>query len=200
MCALADWQMFVSAFVHTQTHAHAHVTCILQVFDSMQTRPQINFMDELDYSLVGQLRDLMIHMVLHTDMSKHFVSLKEFKLLAEKNKSSPELWQPQVLPLLSHVLHTCDISAQAKTRELAVAWCERCMEEFFLQGDAEKEEGLPVSPLCDRDSTPVAASQVGFIQFVVLPQFQALALVLPQASRYVDQLNSNVAYWQSLVK
>ena len=54
---------------------------MLQVFDSMQTRPQINFMDELDYSLVGQLRDLMIHMVLHTDMSKHFVSLKEFKLL-----------------------------------------------------------------------------------------------------------------------
>ena len=200
MCALADLQMLVSAFVHTQTHAQAHVTCMLQVFDSMQTRPQINFMRELDYSSVGQLRDLMIHMVLHTDMSKHFVSLKEFKLLTEKNKSSPELWQPHVLPLLSHVLHACDISAQAKTRELAAAWCELCMQEFFLQGDAEKEEGLPVSPLCDRDSTPVAASQVGFIQFVVLPQFQALALVLPQASRYVDQLNSNVAYWQSLVK
>ena len=68
MCALADLQMFVSAFVDTQTHAHAHVTCMLQVFDSMQTRPQINFMDELDYSLVGQLRDLMIHMVLHTGL------------------------------------------------------------------------------------------------------------------------------------
>jgi len=36
---------------------------------------------------------MMIHMVLHTDMSKHFVALKEFKTLAEANGSSVTQWK-----------------------------------------------------------------------------------------------------------
>lgn len=38
------------------------------------------------------------------------------------------------------------------------------MQEFFNQGDKEKEQGLPCSPLCDRNTTPVAESQVGQYQ------------------------------------
>ena len=29
-------------------------------------------------------------------------------------------------------------------------WTSRCMEEFFKQGDMEKEAGLDFTPLCDR--------------------------------------------------
>ena len=35
------------------------------------------------------------------------------------------------------------------------------MEEFFKQGEKEKELGLPCSPLCDRENTLVAESQIG---------------------------------------
>jgi hypothetical protein len=35
------------------------------------------------------------------------------------------------------------------------------MEEYFKQGEKEKELGLPCSPLCDRDNTLVAESQIG---------------------------------------
>jgi hypothetical protein len=35
------------------------------------------------------------------------------------------------------------------------------LEEFFRQGDKERELGLPFSPLCDRNNTLVAESQIG---------------------------------------
>jgi hypothetical protein len=33
-------------------------------------------------------------------------------------------------------------------------WTARCMEEFFQQGDREKNSGLDFSPLCDRSLLP----------------------------------------------
>lgn len=41
------------------------------------------------------------------------------------------------------------------------------LEEFFRQGDLEASMGLPYSPLCDRHTTHVAESQIGFIDFIV---------------------------------
>ena len=37
----------------------------------------------------------------------------------------------------------------------------RCMEEFFKQGDIERDRGLEFSPLCDRHNTMVPQSQIG---------------------------------------
>eukprot|EP00493_Phyllostaurus_siculus_P003374 UN03389 len=48
------------------------------------------------------------------------------------------------------------------------------MDEFFKQGDKEKDLNLPVSPLCDRAKTDIDASEVGFIKFVVKPWFESL--------------------------
>ncbi len=40
-------------------------------------------------------------------------------------------------------------------------WLERLEEEFFLQGDKERDAGLPISPLFDRTKQGVSKSQVG---------------------------------------
>ncbi len=50
-------------------------------------------------------------------------------------------------------------------------WSLRVLEEFFNQGDREKEEGLPVTPLCDRLTTSLPASQINFLEFIVAPLF-----------------------------
>jgi cAMP-specific phosphodiesterase 4 len=34
------------------------------------------------------------------------------------------------------------------------------MEEFFQQGDREREQGLDVSPMCDRQNATIEKSQV----------------------------------------
>ena len=48
------------------------------------------------------------------------------------------------------------------------------MSEFFLQGDREKELGVPVGMLNDRMKVNVAHSQIGFIEFMIAPWVEAL--------------------------
>ena len=61
------------------------------------------------------------------------------------------------------LLHSADVAHPTKTWSLHKEWTARCMEEFFSQGDREKELGLDVSPLCDRNTTTVPQSQIGKI-------------------------------------
>ena len=70
---------------------------------------------------------------------------------------------------LQLVLHSCDISHPAKPWDLHYRFTLGVLEEFFQQGDREQELGLPFSPLCDRQTTVIAQSQVGFIDFIVEP-------------------------------
>ena len=63
--------------------------------------------------------------------------------------------------ILSLVLHCCDVAHPSKPWLLHRRWTNLLLEEFFRQGDNEKELGLPYSPLCDRNNTLVAESQIG---------------------------------------
>jgi hypothetical protein len=57
-------------------------------------------------------------------------------------------------------------------------WTMSLLDEFFLQGDKERDLGLPFSPLCDRNNTLVAESQIGFIEFIVEPSMGVCADML----------------------
>ncbi|XP_069839163.1 dual specificity calcium/calmodulin-dependent 3',5'-cyclic nucleotide phosphodiesterase 1A [Dendropsophus ebraccatus] len=114
------------------------------------------------------LRTLVIEMVLSTDMSGHFQQIKTMR---------NTLQQPEGIDkskAMSLILHAADISHPAKTWDMHQRWTDLLMEEFFRQGDKEVELGLPFSPLCDRKSTLVAQSQIGFIDFIVEPTFTLL--------------------------
>ena len=76
------------------------------------------------------------------------------------------------------LLHAVDVSHPTKSWELHKEWTARCMEEFFRQGDKERELGLDISPLCDRDSTQVPQSQIGFINYIVSPLFDVFSEVI----------------------
>lgn len=79
---------------------------------------------------------------------------------------------------LALVLHCCDISHPAKKWNIHHRWTMLLLEEFFRQGDLEHELGLDFSPLCDRKTTLVAESQIGFIEFIVEPSMAVCADML----------------------
>jgi 3'5'-cyclic nucleotide phosphodiesterase len=62
----------------------------------------------------------------------------------------------------------CGLKLDASVRRppwLAGMWTRAVYDEFFKQGDSEKEMGLDVSPLCDRDTVAIAESQVRLSRF-----------------------------------
>lgn len=123
-----------------------------------------NVLQNLSREEFRELRTLIIDMVLATDMSYHFQQLKNMKHLL--TLAEPVVDKSKAMSL---VLHCCDISHPAKTWKLHHRWTKLLLEEFFRQGDLERELGLPFSPLCDRNNTLVAESQIGFIEFIVEP-------------------------------
>jgi hypothetical protein len=66
----------------------------------------------------------------------------------------------------------------------------------LLTGDKEKELGLPISPLCDRDTVKKADSQLGFLKFVVRPTYLLLGEILPKITEVVMPIiDEQICYW-----
>ncbi|XP_068425675.1 dual specificity calcium/calmodulin-dependent 3',5'-cyclic nucleotide phosphodiesterase 1C isoform X4 [Clinocottus analis] len=134
----------------------------------LQDDDEMNILYNLSKDDWRELRALVVEMVLATDMSCHFQQVKTMKNFLQQPEGVDK---PKALSLL---LHTADISHPAKSYDLHHRWTSSLLEEFFIQGDKESELGLPFSPLCDRKSTMVAQSQIGFIDFIVVPTFTVL--------------------------
>lgn len=56
------------------------------------------------------------------------------------------------------IVHCSDVSNPIKSYQVYQLWTERVLGEFWLQGDKEKQMGLPVSYLCDRATTNTASA------------------------------------------
>uniref|UniRef100_A0A8C7IA42 Phosphodiesterase n=1 Tax=Oncorhynchus kisutch TaxID=8019 RepID=A0A8C7IA42_ONCKI len=111
------------------------------------------------------LRKMVIDMVLATDMSKHMSLLADLKTMVETKKvtSSGVLLLDNYtdrIQVLRNMVHCADLSNPTKSLELYRQWTDRIMEEFFHQGDRERERGMEISPMCDKHTASVEKSQV----------------------------------------
>uniref|UniRef100_A0A8C6NMG1 Phosphodiesterase n=1 Tax=Nothobranchius furzeri TaxID=105023 RepID=A0A8C6NMG1_NOTFU len=143
------------------------------------------------------LRKLVIDMVLATDMSKHMTLLADLKTMVETKKvtSSGVLLldhYTERIQVLKNMVHCADLSNPTKPLPLYRQWTERIMEEFFRQGDKERERGMEISAMCDKHTASVEKSQVGFIDYIVHPLWETWAdLVHPDAQELLDTLEEN---------
>lgn len=151
------------------------------------------------------LRKMTIDMVLATDMSKHMSLLADLKTMVEAKKVAGssvltlEKYSDRI-QILQSMIHLADLSNPTKPIELYRSWNERIMEEYWRQGDREKELGLEISPMCDRYNVTLEKSQVGFIDFIVHPIFETWAdLVNPDAQNIMDQLEINREWYQERI-
>ncbi|CAK4475432.1 unnamed protein product [Aphanomyces euteiches] len=124
------------------------------------------------------MRKAIIEMVLATDLSLHLQlvgSLKSMIISDEKHDISND---PMVL--MRVVVKCADIGHSAKSVKLHGLWSSLIVEEFFLQGDAERDANSEVSPFMDRWAENSAKNQIGFFEFIVLPFFDTVAQVVFQ--------------------
>lgn len=177
---------------------------VSRAFKILSGDPEANLLAALDTEQFVRVRKDMIDAVLGTDMAHHFCQVETLKTFVERLDRDPADWraEPGSLPaLLAMVLHAADIANPGKRLDLSDRWTELLQKEFFQQGDEEKRLGLPISPLCDRDSVRFASSQVGFIQFIVRPTFELLAQLQPKVDEVImKEMNANNAEWEARKK
>ena len=98
-------------------------------------------------------------------------------------------------------MQCADISNPCRLWPVSRLWSLRCCEEFFRQGDAERELGLPLTPFCDRFNVTVAKLQTGFYRLVAEPLYKEWHRFLdsPLSEAILANLYSNQAAWEQEV-
>ena len=124
-----------------------------------------------------EVRDMIVTMILGTDMGVHFKNVDRLKATIEAGSFDLSNKEDKTF-VLEIVLHAADISNPCRPEPVYRLWTDKVMEEFYNQGDAEKAASLPVSKFFDRDTPNVPRCQVGFITFVLMPLYTALSDIL----------------------
>ena len=184
---------------------------ILETFKVL-AKKEFNILGSFQASEYRIIRRRMIEGILSTDMTQHskninalknkltYIGLKEsnYSRLIQTTNDDSQKFELQQL-VINNILHTADISNPAKPSSVYRQWVGLIFEEFFAQGDIERKSNYPISMLCDRYTTKIPNSQLGFIKYVVKPSFDILKQLAPEVKTYIDYMNNNLRMYQDEV-
>lgn len=104
--------------------------------------------------------------------------------------------------ILQIALKCADISNPCRPWDISRKWSYKVCEEFFRQGDYERQLNLPVTALCDRHTTSIPKIQVGFFKFVVLPLYEEWHRFLDDEFSHalMRWLRENQQHWEDMMQ
>eukprot|EP00727_Mastigamoeba_balamuthi_P012202 m51a1_g7604 putative 3 5 -cyclic nucleotide phosphodiesterase family protein (807) ;mRNA; f:245111-248049 len=144
---------------------------------------------------VQDIHRTVTQLILATDMARHLEITSLFN--ARAVSGNLEGGKSDRLLVLQMMLKMADISNPTRPWDACQRWAVRVMEEFFSQGDKERERGLPVSSFMDRETTDIPKCQQAFIQFVVRPMAGHISVVCPKLKRVFEtNLQNNCIMWR----
>lgn len=174
---------------------------------------KLNIFEKLKPELLKVLRKRTIECVLSTDMAFHTKIISQITSKIdyysengngvpfiefysdEKNNSKKFDIQQE---FMNFIVHSADISHPAKTWDIELKWSNLIFKEFFNQGDLEKSMRMPISFLCNRETTNIPRSQVGFINNIIRPTFELVKSILPNMDTLMNLIEDNLKRWNEL--
>ena len=154
-------------------------------------KPQNNILVTLDKATYRECRRMIIECILGTDMAEHFPLMGKLEATSVAEKLPQEL-------LMKTLVHFADISNVAKEWQLAYKWSMLISQEFFAQGDREKDLELNVELFLDRSRSNMETNTCNFIKFVCRKFFVVAAKVFPVLAKHLPQMEANLAQFENL--
>ena len=130
------------------------------------------------------------------DINTYKYKMKKFELITDINNEETTSEEKQAL--FDYFIHSADLGHNTKKFDISLKWVELLSKEFWLQGDKEKKMNLNISFLCDRDTTNVPKSQVGFIGGFIIPTYNFLVVMFPTLSYTIENAKDNLNRWKKL--
>ena len=164
-------------------------------------------LSSIDYKMI---RKRIVSEILATDMALHgkVLSLIKSKMIYDEDDNTYRLNLisgnekariDEQQSLLDFMLHLADLAHNTRLFNVSIKWVELLSEEFWRQGDLEKEHNLPVSFLCDRENVNIPQSQKGFITGFILSTYECLGNIFPALRFTYENANNNLKEWQKLL-
>jgi cAMP-specific phosphodiesterase 4/calcium/calmodulin-dependent 3',5'-cyclic nucleotide phosphodiesterase len=183
-------------------------------------KDETNIFEKLSSPDFKKIRKRMISEILATDMAIHGKILNNIRskipdyLLQDKNDNNnndkmkkfelitdinnEETTSEEKQALFDYFIHSADLGHNTKEFCISLKWVELLSNEFWLQGDKERSMNLTISFLCDRKTTNVPKSQVGFIGGFIIPTYDYLVVMFPTLRYTIDNAKNNLNIWQKL--
>lgn len=187
-----------------------HASMVFQVMK----RPGKEFLGQLATHDFNKIRTKIVDVILATDMVHHFSLVDKFSTRFRKREDSPLTQdtkedkekmkgsQEDRRMLIQVFVHMADIGSGCRPWDVHKVLAAALEEEFFAQGDREKQLGLPIMPMNDRTKDSVAASQAFFLGKLVFPLLDPFChFVSPELrDTFIDTQESNKNRWAMLVE
>jgi hypothetical protein len=173
---------------------------ISEAFKLINYSEEYNIFDKIENNTYKQLRKEMISCVLATDMTFHnyYVDFMKEQINKKKDQNNDnniseikdkEKENKCYQNYMNLLIHSADISNPTKPFEIYWKWAKMVVNEFYDQGDKEKELGMVCS--CDRNKTTIYQSQLGFINFIEMPFYSLFGDLFKKLKFYYDTLMEN---------
>eukprot|EP01061_Rhynchopus_euleeides_P019169 TRINITY_DN31540_c0_g1_i2.p1 TRINITY_DN31540_c0_g1~~TRINITY_DN31540_c0_g1_i2.p1 ORF type:complete len:607 (+),score=264.05 TRINITY_DN31540_c0_g1_i2:106-1926(+) len=165
---------------------------VSSVFELMKME-KFNILQGFSDDQKRDIRETLVEMVLATDMGLHAKILGTFKRRLVEDHDFKK--KDDIRLALSMAVKMADISNCGRDQKLYLGWCNQIADEFYMQGDRERNLGFPCSPFMDRYSPAMAKGQIAFMNYIVVPLFECISEFLPDMHFSVDLTEENKAHW-----
>ena len=151
------------------------------------------------------VRNIIIELVLATDMSKHFEIINAFKnkiidlpehQSLQKNDSTTLPASTDKLLALKMAIKCADLSHTAAPWNEHKKWVILLQEELWNQGERENSLGLKTSILTDKNKKGLLSSQDGFFEMLAVPMYKAFVKGFPACYYLLEGCQRNHEKWR----
>uniref|UniRef100_A0A061QVJ4 Phosphodiesterase n=2 Tax=Tetraselmis sp. GSL018 TaxID=582737 RepID=A0A061QVJ4_9CHLO len=164
------------------------------VFRALLKIPALDFLDRASLEQRARIVRVVERVVLATDMSKHMAKIQQ---------TMPSDAEEKVMFMLEFAMKVSDMSHTVRSFHVHHQFVDRLKEEFYKQGDSERQMGLTVTTGMDRDEAYVdlGLSQVHFLKVFIQPLFdrwQMHCSSSPLVDELIQCIRRNIGAWSML--
>lgn len=153
--------------------------------------------DHFENDVFDEMKLQLKHLILATDIARQNEYLKRFKDLTSSREFSMQNIDDRAL-VLQMALKCADLGNPCRPWLISRVWSNLICDEFYKMGRIERQLGIPLTPICQREKTSIAGIQTDFFRFIVLPLLELWHRFLKSSlsSLLMSNFEHNYQRWQ----
>jgi GAF domain-containing protein len=165
---------------------------------SVLTHENANIFQSFDDAAMAAMWPIFLHLILSTDMYRHFDIMDDFRAILESKRK----WTENVndrLTMMQVLIKTADLSTATRSFQNADKFSLNVCEEFFRQGQLDRiTEAVYDDGIVDRDHLNKERSQLAFYKEACLPLFELLGRGVTMLGTLSQHLKLNISKWEEI--
>mmetsp|Transcript_2654 Transcript_2654/g.5959 ORF Transcript_2654/g.5959 Transcript_2654/m.5959 type:complete len:402 (+) Transcript_2654:52-1257(+) len=170
-----------------------HTATLLKILETEDTGLLSTFSSDIQRNC----RKSIIQTILSTDLANHNSVMASFSSTVSGFQPENAVHRQNIMNML---LHTADVGNPCLDFSIAKQWSMKIIAEFNSQVLQEEDLKLPVSEFLriGTELPSIKKSQVGFIDFIILPLWKLVEVAYPELQAYKKTTEANRETWANL--